>query len=362
MDAPTPSYLRRWPGLAEAVAASRPRRDHAALLASLANVPDLDGARVATWRGDRWLQRRKVYRPDGTLVADDRDVWLAAEVASDGGNAHTTWLRLKDAGYRITKCEITDLYLVAGDHAGDPAGFIQGEVALEHEILERELFEPRPWREPLVLRDLLRDDGPMLPAEQIVAVRPDAYRLRRFIDVKAWLVVADALEQVRREAFRERHYRVTNSEEPGRESIQTADEVFPGWDAFPAKHRRYFSDWQRSSAGTARLCNHWILDLTDWTDAKGERTLTLIPQWAFNRPLAKVDASKGSDYEFYGRLQKLDRRVGVTFGWFFYALHGNRVKGDAIERVIRAAEAGTIVLPEHDYRVLKDWEASPYGF
>lgn len=43
-------------------------------------------------------------------------------------------------------------------------------------------------------------------------------------------------------------------------------------------------------------------------------------------------------------------------------LHGNRVDGDAAERVIRAAEAGTIVMPECDYRALKDWQDSRYGF
>lgn len=90
--------------------------------------------------------------------------------------------------------------------------------------------------------------------------------------------------------------------------------------------------------------------------------MDMVPMWAFNRPLAKVNAGKGSEYEFYGALEKLDRRVGVPFGWYFYMLHGNRVEADAGRRVIRAAEAGTIVMPECDYRVLKDWEAEPYGF
>lgn len=362
MDTPPPTYLRHWNGLPEAVAACPPSRSHAALEACLRRMSGLEEARVTTWRGDRWLQRRKVFHSDGMLLAEDHEAWLTAEVAADGGNAHATWLRLKDSRYLVTRCEITDLYVVAGDRSADQAGFVQGEVALEHEYLECELFEPRPWREPRSLRDLLEEVGPVLLKERQTQVRTDAYRLRRFIDVEAWLEVADALEQVRREAFRERRYRVTSSENPGSSTIKTADEVFPGWDGVPPRHRRYFRDWQRSSAGVARLCDHWILDLSDWTDSHGERTLTLIPQWTFNRTLAKVEAAKGSDYEFYGRLQKLDRRVGVPFAWFFYALHGNRVESDAIVRVIRAAEAGTIVMPEHDYRVLKDWEASPYGF
>lgn len=219
-----------------------------------------------------------------------------------------------------------------------------------------------PWREPRSLGDLLREDGPVLPGHQQRHVRTNAYRLRRIIDVQSWLKVADALEQVRREVFRERLYRVTRSEDPGSVCVKTADELFPGWDRFAGKHRRFFEDWRRSSAGQARLCDHWVFDMRDATDPSGKRTLSLIPLWTFDRPLAKVDAHKGSDYEFYGRLQKLERRVGVTFGWFFYAVHGNRVESDSVVRVIRAAEAGTILLPECDYQVLKDWEAEPYGF
>jgi len=64
----------------------------------------------------------------------------------------------------------------------------------------------------------------------------------------------------------------------------------------------------------------------------------------------------------FRKLEKLDRRVGVPFAWFFFMLHGDRVDQDVARRVIQAAEAGQIVLPEHDCRVLKAWEAYPYGF
>jgi hypothetical protein len=145
--------------------------------------------------------------------------------------------------------------------------------------------------------------------------------------------------------------------------IQTHDELFPKWDRFPARHRRLFDDWRRSSAGqSAQLCDHWFLDLSDHTSQQGERSMTLVPQWTFRQQLAEVKARKGGAYELYGALQKLDRRVGVPFGWYFFMLHGNRVTSDVGERVIEAAEAGQIVLPERDYRVLKDWQAQAYGF
>lgn len=362
MESPT-SYLRHVPGLAEAVAGCPPSSTHAILLDQLRREPTLASARLATTYGDRWLHRRKVFGEDGTLVADDHEAWLAVQVAMDGGDARRTYARLREADYRVSQCRITTLYIVAAGHSGQPSDFLQAQVILEDEILDRELFERHPWRSPATAEDLLRmaGEGDALPESERRHVRPLAYQLRRIVDVDAWLQLADALEEVRREAFRDRLYKVTSSSAAA-PSIKTPSELFPGWDRFPAKHRRFFDDWARSSASRHRLCDHWVLELTDWTDANGRRELSLIPMWAFNRPLAKVNAAGGSDYEFYGRLQKLDRRVGVPFGWFFYMVHGNRVESDAGRRLIRAAEAGTIVMPECDYRVLKDWEAEPYGF
>ncbi len=52
----------------------------------------------------------------------------------------------------------------------------------------------------------------------------------------------------------------------------------------------------------------------------------------------------------------------MPFAWFFYGLHGNLVRGGQLQRIVDAAEAGRIVLPEHDYQVLRAWSDDPYGF
>ncbi|MEY2117148.1 hypothetical protein [Rhodanobacter sp. FW106-PBR-R2A-1-13] len=363
MTPPPNSYQRHLAGIEEAVATCPPTPNHAALIHRLRRESALENARLATTRGDRWLVRRKVLAADGTMVDEDHETWLAAQVAFDGGDVRVTFRRLQDAGYQVSRCGITTLYVVAAGQSDLPSNFLQAEIYLENEVLERDLFDPHPWRIPTNLDELQRSvgDGPALPDAERRPVRPLVYQLRRIVDVEAWLQAGDALEEVRREAFRDRRYKVTSSSTPSA-AIQTPDQLWPGWDRFPAKHRRFFNDWARSSASKHRLCDHWVFDLTDWTDASGRREMSLIPMWAFNRPLAKVDAGKGCDHEFYGRLQKLERRVGVPFSWFFYMLHGNRIEAAAGDRVIRAAEAGTIVLPEQDYRVLKDWESEPYAF
>ncbi len=48
--------------------------------------------------------------------------------------------------------------------------------------------------------------------------------------------------------------------------------------------------------------------------------------------------------------------------YYFFALHGNRISSEALRRVLRAAESGLIVMPEHDYQVLRRWGEAEYGF
>jgi len=105
------------------------------------------------------------------------------------------------------------------------------------------------------------------------------------------------------------------------------------------------------------------MQLSDWTDPTNKnRALGLVPMWTFPQKIARIDASKGDTYTHFGKLQTLDRRVKVPFGWYFYMLHGNLVGDDSGKRVVADAEDGLIVLPEHDYRVLKAWREYGYGF
>ncbi len=363
------TYAIEISGLAEAVANATPSKQHAALQAAMIRqVPEWEDLRLTASRGDTWRQARQVRRADGTLVAEDHEVWLAALLAMHDGNAVRTLRTMQQLnqreGLHLTQCSLVRLYLTAA-RGSDPDQQVQIEVLLEHEVLDRKLGTDS-WRAPDDLHDLVQasEHGLGLADAEKVAVRPDTYRLRRVIDVARWLEEADAMEAQERAELRKRIYTVTSSSPDGpSETTMTFDELNPGWDRYPPSYRRLFDDWKRSSAGsTAALCDHWFLELSDYTDAKGKRTMMLIPQWTFAKPLAKVNARKGGDYEFYGALQKLDRRVGVPFAWYFYMLHGNRVESEAGERVIRAAEEGTIVLPERDYRVLKDWQDRPYSF
>lgn len=122
-------------------------------------LPALESTQLATTRGYSWLHRCKVFSADRSLVAEDHEAWLAEEVARDGGHVAATCTCLDAAGYRLSKCNITDLYVVVAGHNGDPSDFLQIEVVLEEEYLDPEFRPDQAWRKPPTLGELQREVG-----------------------------------------------------------------------------------------------------------------------------------------------------------------------------------------------------------
>jgi hypothetical protein len=369
MSAAERSYELHLPGLAEEVAEATPQpAKHGALLVALRRYKgpaDLGAAKIAAIRGDSRLGRRKVLDAAGALVHDDHEAWLQAECERDGGNVRATWLRLMPLNYQLTECALTTLYIVVDRGGARADDFLQIEIYLEDEAVDRRLFYPdRSWGpKDLVELVSLAEGGTLLEADQRHRFRPPVYRLRRVVDVAHFVDEAEGVYAANNAKAGARRMRITDDD--GAARVGTIAELFPEAKPGPWKGRRLFGDWTLSSAGRSgeRFSDHWALQLNDWTDPRsGERSMGLIPVWGFTGKLAEVDRPSLSDYALYGKLETLDRRVKVPFGWYFYMLHGNRVHHWAGERVIRAAETGTIVLPEHDYRILKNWQAQPYGF
>ncbi len=66
-------------------------------------------------------------------------------------------------------------------------------------------------------------------------------------------------------------------------------------------------------------------------------------------------------HALHSKLETVDRRSSVSFGSYFWMLHGNRVQAPVGRTILEAPEAGKIVLPEHDYVTPRAWYARPYG-
>ena len=357
-------YELNIPGLAEAAAACAPEPGHKALVKALQRLPGLEEIKLATTRGEdggSYLAKRGVYGPDGTRLHDDHETWLREQVEADGGHVRSTYERLHGKGYKLSETNLASLYLVL-DHGGDESNFAQIEIWREHERMDCELLQS--WGTPHNTDEMLREAvGCRLPIEECVPVAPARYRLKRAVDVGRFMRMLDAIEAAKREALSQCRY--TMKDDTGKVEVLSHAQLDPGFDRYPHRARRLFKDWAASSAGRsgARLCDHWVMQLEDWTNPKtGVRDMQLIPVWTFGKKLAEVQSKKGDVHTFYGKLQTLDRRVGVPFGWYFYMLHGNRVTDGAGHRVLEAAEQGLIVLPEHDYQVLRAWKARSYAF
>jgi hypothetical protein len=361
-------HLLNIPGLTNAVSAAPVSDKHLQLLRAVRQFEPLSNAQLATVQdyGGR-LVKRKVLSADGIVIHDNHQEWLRIELEADAGHAGTTRARLMGKGYLLSECKVRNLYLVHDRRGTSQSDFLQVEISIQDEFVDRELFTRHTWRDaPRDLRELVdaAEDGYTVDEAARRRLRPSRYELERIVDVARFVEEAEALEAPQRNAERERVYVVSDSYTGKDQKQVTMDDLSPGWDRFAGKSKRIFDDWAASSAGRsgARICEHWVMKTTDWTDDKGRRWLTLIPAWTFDKKMAKVECRKGSAYELFGKLEKIDQRTKAPFAWYFYMLHGNKVDDDAGKRILAAAEEGLIVLPEHDYRVLKAWRTNPYGY
>lgn len=358
------NYLNDFPGLAEAVSASAPHAKHLRLMDAIRRVPGLENAKLTAVRDEGGsLRRRKVLDANGKVIHDDHEAWLLDEAARAGvGDA---WRHLRRQNYSLSKCSTIDLFVTVDRGGVREDNFLQLDIELLDERLDRRLFEEdNNWETPSSSRELvdLAEQGWRRSDDQRTPLGPQTYRLRRTVDVASFVREAEQVYDAACARDGARVFRMTN--DAGDTAIGTLSELLPECKPGPWKGRRLFEDWAYSSAGRsgARLCDHWALLLGDFTDRRTqEREMSLIPVWGFAGKLAQVK-SASSDYGLYDKLQTMDSRLKVPFGWYFYMLHGNRVRAWTGERILRAAEEGLIVLPEHDYRVLKAWDSRPYGF
>jgi hypothetical protein len=337
-------------------------KKHDALLSAVAEKTFLREIAFVTKRNDFMPMPRRILDRDGNLVAKNFKEWMRDRLEQQRGDYLAVWQTYKDAGYVMTECVPVMLYLVH-DRGGDQTNFVQLKIFEEHEFVSRDLFNPASSGRPFSIDSMLdgREAGEEIERHEI---GNGWYRLLSAVDMGEFVPEAERLYEEEREL---RGKQVLGISSSNRDEVThtTFAQLCPELCKYPWKGTRLFQDWAASSAGQsgARICRHWVFDTYDYqSEPNSKREMSFIPQWGFNRPLAKITRPGKNVYELFGKLQKLDQRVGIPFAWYFYMLHGNRVEDWAGQRVLRAVEQGLIVLPEPDYRVLKRWEDQPYGF
>jgi hypothetical protein len=337
-------------------------KKHGALLSAIAQKTALHEIALVTMRDHFVPMPHRILDGAGEVVSHSFEEWMRDKLDRHHGDHVAVWQEYKGAGYVMTERVPVMTYLVH-DRRGDQTNFVQLKVYEEHEFTSHHLFNTSTWGKPFSAESMLEghEVGDVVKRREI---GNGWYRFWSAVDMAEFVPEAAGLYEADREQQGKRVMEISSP--PTKEVTRaTVAELYPEHCKYPWKGTRFFQDWDASSAGRsgARACRNWVFDTYDYQrDPRSRRDMSCIPQWGFNRPLAKLDRPGRNNHELFGKLQKLDHRVGVPFSWYFYMLHGNRVKDWAGQRVINAAEQGLIVLPECDYRVLKHWEDQPYGF
>lgn len=346
------------------VAATAVTKKHADLLMTFATRTDYRYLRYVATRDLYGTSPARVVDADGREISPDYRAWIDAELYAHGGSARAVWLAHKDAGYLFTENQRLLHYFVH-DRGGQQDNFVQVAVWEEQESVERELL-PRTDRSGL--RDVvdLRHGSSSMGTEERFQRRElgvPRYRLQEVIDMQRFAAIAEETYLERRRRDGDRGLTETNTA-TGDQRIVTVRELTTSYDHLGWPGRRFFDDWTESSAGRSgeRICQRWTFNTQDVNQHRG-RKLSFVPQWTHTRKVAALKNTRNLDVSsLYGKITQFDERIGMPFAWYFYGLVGNLVKRGHMKRVLEAAEALMVVLPDHDYRVLRRWGDAPYGF
>jgi hypothetical protein len=310
------------------------------------------------WRGDACT----VIGAEGARLGD-YDGWVKSELAALDGDFSAYWNRHRDSGIKFAEWRGGAVFAFAPTGPG-VADFVQISLEREHEFLAGPVVDPNyrprsgddlydpPWikREPVT-------DAPVLAGP--------VYRLRRrsgLVHMRSFLATRQRLEREQREAQRpEIEARVVR--EVGRDHVKETPylELNPGWFDFVPRENRFFADWERSSASTARIFEHWAFDISD-CEERGQRELSFIPR-PLKMPVERLLVEEGvSVHRLMECIEAVDAEVGQPFAWFFLMAHGHWVNSDVGHAIAAGLRAERVLLPDRDVAVLLAWANKPHLF
>lgn len=345
----------------EAVLARLPAgADGAALAAALSEAFPGFAFSVASIDDQYWRDTRSVLAADGTRIAEYRP-WMEAELAKDDGDVASLWTRLQESDLQISEWRGNSVYAFAATGPG-AADYVQISLGRETEWRAGPVVSPsdRPWSEEALLDPswIAHDD---MSADKVIA--GPLYRLARragssVVHLRTFLARCARLERDKRETRRaEMEGRVWVGADGMRTPFLDSQ---PKWFDFQPREVRFFQDWEESSARSARVYQHWALDIKDYEHG-GQREIGFITR-PLHLPAEKLEAKGLSVHMLMDRIEAIDREVGLPFAWFFLMTHGNRVEPEVGEAIAGGLREARVRLPDHDAKVLLRWADERYGF
>lgn len=307
-----------------------------------------------------WRVERSVLAADGTRIGEYRP-WMEAELAKDEGDVGALWSRLQATDLQISEWHGNSLYAFAPTGSG-AADYVQISLGREVEWRAGPIVNPsyRPWSE-LDLLDPSWINHDARSDDKVIA--GPLYRLSKrasssVVHVRTFLARCARLEREKREA---RHPEMEQRVWVGSDGTQRPFlELQPDWFDFVPREVRFFQDWEESSARSARVFEHWALDINDY-EHNGQREIGFITR-PLHLPAERLEAGQASVHILMDRIEAIDREVGLPFGWFFLMTHGNRVDPEVGEAIAQGLREARVRLHDHDARVLLRWADQHYGF
>ena len=360
--------------IAQLVTTIKPaKRKHSALMKALrTRYPDYDLQHIAT--RDGWYRNGRVIDANGNHVADSYNEWVKAEYDAMGQDARAVWTKHKDTGLIQTHWPGETLYVVA-QVGGNPEDFIQIEIENSHEVTEKLVFDQ--WYAPSDLDDLLYNQGSKVDKKELIEHR---YGIGQMINMAVFvrdlkeLTHKNRLEKLPEMRQKTIHVqRIVEDDDGNMRNLPPTEEPVlkdeTEWLNEPTPQERFLQDWHDSSAGRsgAVLSEHWFFETREYyCNYDKQQIMSFTPQWADTDGGMKLpklaDKPYDSIYLLMEWLERFDQKTGYPFSWYFYMLHGNRIRNDVGDIVAEGIKAAKIRLPQHDEEVLMRWHQQSYGF
>ncbi|MET0064015.1 MAG: hypothetical protein ABW176_17150 [Candidatus Thiodiazotropha endolucinida] len=266
-----------------------------------------------------WHRLGGVVDGDYRQVSDNISQWAERESQGDVDNLVSKYLGL---GYFATRLAGNTHYFTAPTGKG-PHEFLQLEIEELQQVVDRPLVE-RDWFPDSVEEFLDPLDYPRLEPEP---VGKSYYRFRRLTPID----------------------KLVTEKSAGNDAHQTL--------------QRFFNDWMESSACESEpFCRHWVLALREFTDRDSGIRINAKPVSVFAGQLPELPvADRLSGSALANAVHGYDRVLGYPFAWYFMML-GSTASNYALADAVLQDQMGAYdYLPKRDLKVLREWEAKPYG-
>lgn len=275
-----------------------------------------------TYTEEGWYRIGGVVTSEGQRVANNLEDWIEAE---SGGDIIDLVARYGDKGYCTTALAGKTHYLTATT-GQNPLDFIQLEVEEIQEVMDHELFNPD--RIPDTIEDIV---DPL----EINEVEPTPVSAAKY-EFKQATHFTDMAEEL------------------------TSD--FTGDPAF----RRFISDWNDSSAGSAIAFHQcWAVNVLPILKNVGEHKFEIKLLSPHADVIHAYDMSgMGSWGTIIKMLESLDNEAGFPMAWYFLMLTKKFMSYSMVKSIreeMSWSKTDYSFLAENDRLVLENWLDEPYN-